>query len=448
MAMRERNTLNLPRVKMGAFIEMVKMVFGSRMTKYQRIASGEAVEDLATMERPLLGIGLSGIGKTEIMRTFLIKAFGLSPESVVEMRLGSMQDTDITGLPAYKDIVDADGNVTKTTVFAPHHSLPRKGTHPEFGVLILDEITTCAVETRTIALQLMDSSRSIGDYKLPDGWMIVALGNGPDDGADYEELKSTIISRCAGFYVDADFKTWYEWASQSGVHDAVLGFLRKSDGQYLFDDSARGEYDTQITNPRTWEITSDLLKVAESSSPNNIIPDMLVGPVCCAGIGEKIGQTFEMFYRYKKDLIPLDEITSGVAIKKYSKLDLALESMYLGQNAIVRAILAVGDRNKELTDNCKMNWYNLQRTTGWDTMSDEDVNILKNCMDFIIWYGELNLEWALSTIEAVASTSSFSHNTIHYYTCLNNTKFRDVCPDFTEFVKQNSALSRAMQFNN
>lgn len=447
MDVANRNTLNLPQVKMGAFVELIKTTFSSRMAKCERVARGESVKDLATMERPILGIGLSGIGKTEIMRTMLIKNFGLSPASVVEMRLGSMQDTDITGLPAYKEIVDADGNTTKTTVFAPHHSLPRKGTHPDFGVLILDEITTCAVETRTIALQLMDSSRSIGDYKLPDGWMIVALGNGPDDGADYEELKSTLFSRCAGFYIHPDFKTWYEWASQSGIHDAVLGFLRKGNGRYLYDDSARGEYDTQITNPRTWEITSDMIKVVEAASENNVIPDGLVQAVCCSGIGEKVGTQFEMFYRYKKELIPMDEIMSGQAIKKYDKLNISLEAMYLGQNSIVRAILEVGERNKALTDSCRTDWYNLQQKQNWDTMPDSDVAILKNCMEFILWYSDVNLEWSLSTIEAIATTSTFAHNSIHYYTCLINTKFRAVCPAFGEFIKQNSALAKAMQFS-
>lgn len=436
---RTTETLNLDVVKMGGFIQLVSMVFQQRMEKYRRPVDKR--DEVPTMERPMLGIGKPGIGKTEILRSLLVNKFDLPREAVVELRLGSMQDTDIIGIPtiSHKDGYD----VTK---FASLETLPRKGTHPEFGILVLDEITTCDSGVRTVALQLLDSSRSVGDYTLPDGWMIVALGNGPEDGADYEELKSTIISRCAGYYIEIDFPTWYEWASQNGIHDAVLGFLRQGMGQDLFNTDGRKDYDAQIATPRTWQITSDMLKVCEATSPGGVIPEDLVQPICCSGVGAHMGAKFKMFYIHKRSLIPLEQIVDGSAIKNYNKTELVLEAMYLGQNAIVRYMLGIGEKNKALYEVYYKKWVQLTTQTNWDETPDQDVLELTNIMRFIIWYSEVNLPWALSTLEALTKTSSFTKNKLYTYFCIDNSKFRKMCPEFAQFVEKNAILTQAMSF--
>ena len=48
---------------------------------------------------------------------------------------------------------------------------------------MFDEITNANAEVQAACWQLMDSSRSVGDYKLPDGWLIVAADNLPYEAA-------------------------------------------------------------------------------------------------------------------------------------------------------------------------------------------------------------------------------------------------------------------------
>lgn len=465
-------TLNFSEIPMSMFVKIIEMAMKSRLDTVDPETGKVDKEKLkAAWGRPIFGMGKPGIGKTEILRGTIkrhLKKERNIDIGVVEVRLGSMQDSDITGLPTfYTD--PTSGKVF--TQFADLKTLPHTkemgGDSPEFGILVLDEITTCSEQVRTVALQLLDSSRSIGEYHLPDGWMIVALGNGPDDGADYAGLPETVISRMSGYYVHPDIEAWYEWASQNEIHDVVLGFL-KQNKQYLFDASAESEggYGVQITNPRTWEATSDALRVAERFCPNNIIPDDLILPICSSGVGNFMGSKLATFYSYRAYVIPMEEILSGKALKRKSK-DIKIESLYLAQQAIIREYLAIGDDYKKA----------MQSSTGKKTMStqifslnsvalsskpdggiemaksdpmpEESVKKIINLTKFLMKVGNspdipAGLDFAISTVESISKSATYSENLVTKYMALPHTKFGVECKEFTDFIKQHNKLLRAL----
>jgi hypothetical protein len=455
-------TLNLPEINMSNFVKIVSMAMRSRMDcadKDGNINSPEALENLkkSAWNRPILALGKPGIGKTEIMRGTISRKLGVG---IKEVRLGSMQDSDITGLPTFEEQKLPDGTVKKFTTFANLRALPHTkemgGTDPEFGILVLDEITTCNEQVRTVALQLLDSSRSIGEsYHVPNGWMIVALGNGPDDGADYAGMPETVISRMSGFYVHPDIEAWYEWASQSGIHDVVLGYL-KQNKEYLYNTTyeSEGGYGVQITNPRTWEATSDALKVAEKYSPNHVIDDELIVPICSAGIGGLMGAKLATFYSFRKDVIPMDEILDGTAKKKHKPKDIRIEALYLSQQALIREYLNIGEKYaKQLksTDSIKLT-FSLKNSkfseptadTSGDALPDEAVKKLVNLTDFIMYCTDpaipAGLDFAISTIESITKSSTYTNNPIPRYMAQPNTKFGQKCTEFSKFIKEHQKL--------
>lgn len=465
-------TLNFSEIPMSMFVKIIEMAMKSRLDAVDPETGKIDKEKLKTAwGRPIFGMGKPGIGKTEILRGTIkrhLKKERNIEIGVVEVRLGSMQDSDITGLPTF--YTDPESGKTFTQ-FADLKMLPHLegegGDAPEFGILVLDEITTCSEQVRTVALQLLDSSRSIGEYHLPDGWMIVALGNGPDDGADYAGLPETVLSRMAGYYVHPDIEAWYEWASQNGIHDVVLGFL-KQNKQYLFDASAESEggYGVQITNPRTWEATSDALWIAERFCPNNIIPEELILPICSSGVGNFMGSKLATFYSYRAYVIPMEEILSGQAMKRKSK-DIRIESLYLAQQAIIREYLAIGDEYKKTmqsstgkkgmsTQIFSLNSVALSSKPGAgidmtkdDVMPEAAVKKLINLTDFLMKVAgapdiPAGLDFSISTIESITKSCTYNDNPITKYMAMPQTKFGVECKKFSEFIKQHNKLLVAL----
>lgn len=462
-------TLNFSEIQMSMFVKIVEMAMKSRLDSVDPETGKIDPEKLkSAWGRPIFGMGKPGIGKTEIMRGTISRHLEKERKvkiGITEIRLGSMQDSDITGLPTfYKD--EESGRTF--TQFADLKTLPHTkemgGNDPEFGILVLDEITTCSEQVRTVALQLLDSSRSIGEYHLPDGWMIVALGNGPDDGADYAGLPETVISRMSGYYVHPDVESWYEWASQNGIHDVVLGFL-KQNKQYLFDASfeSEGGYGVQIANPRTWEATSDALWVAERFCPNNTIPDELINAICSSGVGNFMGSKLAIFYSYRAYVIPMDEILSGAAVKRKPK-DIKIESLYLAQQAIIREYLKIGEEYKKVLSTTKgkkamstqvfsLNAASLsgksEDVSKDDCMPDATAKKLINLTNFLMYVAAqpaipAGLDFSISTIESITKSCSYDHNPITDYMAQPKTKFGIGCVQFTKFIQEHSKLLVAL----
>lgn len=477
MSVTSVETLNFDTIKMSTFVKIVTMAMKSRMDcadKDGSIYSEEALRNLEkndVMRRPILALGKPGIGKTEIMRGTISRKLNVG---IKEVRLGSMQDSDITGLPTFEEVElrDANGQLMrnedgsikkkKFTTFANLKGLPHTrtmgGNDPDFGILVLDEITTCNEQVRTVALQLLDSSRSIGEsYQLPPGWMIVALGNGPDDGADYAGMPETVISRMTGYYVEPDIESWYEWASQNGIHDVVLGYLRQPGGSDMLfnaDYTKTSEYGSQITNPRTWEATSDALRVAEKYSKNKVIDEDLITPICSSGVGSLVGAKLATFYSHRKDVIPMSEILDGTAIKKYKPSQIKTEGLYLSQQAIIREYLKIGtDYADQLKSNGTVRMtFSMRNSKLTDKSADsndglpaEAVNKLVNLTDFLMFCAEqpsitAGLDFAISTIESITKSSSYTNNPIPRYMAQPNTQFGKKCEKFNQFISQHQSL--------
>lgn len=444
--------LNLKTITLDTFTKLVASVFKARMMKYDENGNFKpGMENIPLMEAPFLAIGKAGIGKTQIMRSILVENFGLKPESVVELRLGSMQDTDIQGMPVIQKVQTGVGTDKQkemlVTKFASLGVLPRPETHPPYGILVLDELTTCNQAVRSIALQLLDSSRSIGEYKLPNGWLIVALGNGPDDGGDYEEIKSTIISRCAGYYVTVDWELWYNWAVTHDIHSAVLGYLSKDAGQELFSSEGAGEYDSQLATPRTWEITSDMMRVVEAASPDGTIPQDFIEAVCCSGIGEAIGMKLATFYSYRQALIPMEEIESGEAIQKRNAMDIPVEAMYLGQDMIIRRLIEIAEEQRDVINQIGMRATQLynEKNSNFDTIDLGVARRIANILEFIAWYGEVDLQWSSSALKSVSPIANAHKVLLQRYLSLSHTKVMEMAPRFAAYKSANGPVARAMR---
>ena len=169
----EREGLNVPQSTLTEFFDDVegKLALLTGLVPYEDF--GLTLEEI---RRPMLVVGLPGIGKTcgiissiKELNKKLPKEKKLGFKKIL---LGQTVVGSLSGIPVAKP----DGSVVRVQI----PDLPNPEKDGEYGVLFLDEITTADEMQIQPALGLADDSRSLGEYTLPEHWVVIGAGNGPD----------------------------------------------------------------------------------------------------------------------------------------------------------------------------------------------------------------------------------------------------------------------------
>ncbi len=249
--------------------------------------------------RPLVGIGKGGIGKTVAIHK-LTEDLGIGYR---EVRLLLYSEVDLQGIPT----IDPKTGMATWSGSAIFPIAERDG---DEGILVLDEITSAPINLRTAAYQLLDDKRSLGEYKLPDGWVVVALGNGPEDGGSFQGLEGNLVNRGSRYDVVADIESFKKWANRSGIHTSIIAFL-------TFNPSALHTYNIDMeegdafASPRTWEALSDEIDLNDSLGNTFEADDPIFYRLVAGKVGEDVGREFIAFYGYNKDVINAEDVLAG-----------------------------------------------------------------------------------------------------------------------------------------
>jgi len=181
---------------------------------------------------PLFLWGPPGIGKSEVVKQVATeRSIGLR-----EIYLTQVEPTDVRGILWVK------GN---EATWLPPNVLPRSGE----GILFLDELPAALPAVQNAVHQLV-CFRSIGEYRLPDGWFIVAAGNKEEDGAECF-LSAPMANRFCHLEVKTSFAAWRKWAIKTEVNPAILAFLEKFPHRLLGKPT-----DGPFPSPRSWTMLS------------------------------------------------------------------------------------------------------------------------------------------------------------------------------------------------
>ena len=179
--------------------------------------------------------GAPGIGKSSAVKQ-VAKEQDLK---LIDLRISQLAPTDIRGLPYTKD---------GKAHFAPPSFLPTEGD----GILFLDELNMASPSVMGIAQQLI-LDRQVGDYKVPDGWFIIAAGNRTEDRAAISQMPAPVANRFIHFHIDCTLDSWKEYA----IAQEILSFLNfRPQLLYNFEKNQ-----SAWPSPRSWEFADTLLSV-------------------------------------------------------------------------------------------------------------------------------------------------------------------------------------------
>lgn len=218
------------------------------------------------VKQPILLQGPHGIGKSEILKSI----FEAEGYEIIPLFLGQAADAgDLIGLPNRlvlksvdgKPIVDELGRERIVSDYAPPSWWPFDMTKKY--IIFLDEVNRGKPEMMQCIMDLT-LNRKLNGRNLPPHTRIIGAMNPIKDGYyQVEELDPAFLDRWNVYDLLPSKEEWIDWASDSGVHSLVIGFISKYK-DYL-DTPSGSKHSTQEVLPsrRSWVRVSDILNLHE-----------------------------------------------------------------------------------------------------------------------------------------------------------------------------------------
>lgn len=348
-------------------------------------------------KRPLFFLGKGGIGKSASIEA-LAKELNIG---YIDIRLLLYTETDIKGIP-YPD------DKREYTVWLQNDILPRVERDGDKGILVFDEITSAMKSVRTAIYQLLNERR-LGDYVLPEGWTLVCLGNGEEDGGDYNGLEGNFANRCSLFRVQPDIDAFKEYALLAGFNDDVIAYLNWcNEDLQTYNDDVDSEENLVFASPRSWKAVSDIL-----NRTGNM--DRITQLRIKSNIGTLVGEKFITFCDYKSAAVNIDDIINGKEVKQPKNA----EAVYLTIQSLVSRMCEI-----LALDNVSRASYR------------EETYI--KCANGVKWLLSLNkLEYAVMGIK-----DFITHDKVTVPTLLLSDTFDKYCPELEKFATKNKEVFR------
>jgi hypothetical protein len=238
-----------------------------------------------TRHRTLFLKGASGVGKSDTVR----QAAEVLGVDLIDLRLAQLDPTDLKGIP-----YPVDG-VTQWAVPGFFPQDPESA-----GILFLDEITSAPPAIQAAGYQLV-LDRALGDYQLPDGWMIIAAGNRTSDRGVTYQMAAPLQNRVTELDVEHTLEGILDYGAGNGLDPRVMAFL--SERADLVHKFGKEEYGKPFPSPRGWFAVSPIL---DMDLPQAYKLDLIIGSV-----GHEAGIAFEAFLRVWDKMPSISKILAG-----------------------------------------------------------------------------------------------------------------------------------------
>jgi len=207
--------------------------------------------------------GTRGVGKSSIVRQLALH-FNIP---LVDLRLTTIEPVDIRGA------IYADDALAKTVWFPPEF-LPAPDQHD--GILFLDELTAADQRLQISAYSLI-LDRRVGNYRLPDGWQIIAAGNASFHGAVSHDMGTALADRMFHFNVQTAIDAFLDHATAMNFAPEVMAYLKVRPDK-LDDTASQVSADHLIgASPRGWEDISNVLKSGLSDRARRLFVQGRIG---------------------------------------------------------------------------------------------------------------------------------------------------------------------------
>ncbi len=206
---------------------------------------------------PAILMGPPGIGKTDIVsQVALENDIGFCSYSLAHHTRNSL-----LGLPVIMTGDDGKSRYTEYTMSELIAMVEKeKNRGYDKGILFLDEFTSMSETIAAPMLSLIQQKR-LGNYRLPQDWIIIMAGNPTEYNKTAKRLDMATTDRIRIIEVEAEAASYLEYARSVGVHEDVLDYLSTHKKALYFYDP---ENPQEVVTPRGWTNLGRTLKANEA----------------------------------------------------------------------------------------------------------------------------------------------------------------------------------------
>ena len=247
------------------------------------------IKSLFNVRRTVAIEGAPGGGKTTVVHQ-AARELGVP---VIEKHMPTMLVEDF-------GVMFPDSDNPETMNYKLPDWFPVKGKAPEQGILLFDDRNQASGDLQKVLANICQA-RNLHGVPLPDGWMVISTGNRQSDRAGANRVLSHLRNRETVLEYETHLDDWTAWASESGIHPAVISFVRfRPDLLHSFD----AQRDANPT-PRSW---------AEGvSSIIDLVPAEAEYECFKGAVGEGAAAEFTGFLRVFRDLPDIDQLIDNPA---------------------------------------------------------------------------------------------------------------------------------------
>jgi len=167
------------------------------------------------------------------------------------------------------------------------------------GILFLDELTSAPPLTQASAYQLT-LDRQIGEYRLPDGWYVIAAGNRIEDRAVVYRMSTALANRFSHIDFEVNLDDWVDWAIGAKIDNNIVAFLNwRPELLFAFNPESN---EKAFPTPRSWEFASNLV---------NFSTKTMLGEALEGTVGKGPTAEFMAFLKVQTELPDLNTILQG-----------------------------------------------------------------------------------------------------------------------------------------
>lgn len=263
----------------------------------------QEIIDNYKLKIPSMVWGPPGAGKSDLMRQ-VCASLNITCK---DERVPTLDPVDLRGVPSVEN---------GYTLFNIPHLLPKVDRDGEYGIFFLDELPTAQPAMQAACYQLT-LDRKIGDYILPEGWVVAAAGNEVGHKAGAHRMLTALANRFGHYDLEVNVEEWLQWGRDTGVDEDFLAFIKYRPN--LLQDTEMKEH--AFASPRSW---GNANKHRLFMTPQNEFNKIK------AFVGESAAIQFNNFMKIVRELPTIEEILQSPKTAKCpDKLDVVLATSSL-----------------------------------------------------------------------------------------------------------------------